>query len=190
MVQGTLKKRTVECSIQRLFGSSANTGNFRELTTHQSTSPALPRQSPILGDGTQDPRVWDTTWQPLPTLANMYGCWGVQELRENINITTCDNNCSSDTTPGCVTQNHTTDPVARCWQTRLQAAWLKITQQTLWQDADKPQRFQNVSLSRISELRGLYRKCSHHKDNKTLCFEASFFSSENLSSQTIEWTAT
>jgi hypothetical protein len=46
--------------------------------------------------------------------------------------------------------------------------------------------FKMTVVSRISELRGLYRKCSQHKDNKTPYFEASFFSSGNLSAQTIE----
>jgi AMMECR1 domain-containing protein len=50
--------------------------------------------------------------------------------------------------------------------------------------------FKMPAVSMISELRGLYRKCSQRKDNKTQYFEASFFSTGNLSSQTIERIAT
>jgi len=61
-----------------------------------------------------------------PTLPHLRGSWGVQEQRTNINGTTCNKNCWSDTTPGCVTQNHTSaDPVARCWQTAKVSKWQK-----------------------------------------------------------------
>jgi len=66
-----------------------------------------------------------------------------------------------------VTQNHTsTDPVAKM--------------------LTNSEGFKTIEASRISELRVLYRKCSQHKNDKTPYFEASFFSSGNLTAQTIE----
>jgi len=105
-----------------------------------------------------------------PTLPHLRGSWGVQEQRTNINGTTRNKNCWSHRTPGCVTQNHTsTDPVARCWKTAKVSNWQSQ------QDLGTPRPLQEVFTT---------------QGWQNLVFEASFFSSGNLSAQTIEWTGT